>query len=173
MGMCCFPERVQQQGDPLAMPMYALATIPLMRKLTSTVHQTCYADDAAGTGKLSNLRKWWDDISVIGPGYGYFANAPKTWLITKSEYLDAAKVAFTGTNVNITVEGRPYRGAPLDFEEYTRKFMQNRVGKWCEEIKTLAEIAHTQPQAEYAAYTQLVVFSLQSCSQCQSVSSTT
>ncbi len=56
------------QGDP---PMYALATVPLIKKLTTSVKQSWYADDAAATGKLSNLRTWWDEISQLGPSFGY------------------------------------------------------------------------------------------------------
>ena len=42
------------QGDPLAMPMYALATVPLFTKVSSkeTTH-VWYADDAAAGGKLT------------------------------------------------------------------------------------------------------------------------
>lgn len=48
------------QGDPLAMPMYALATIPLIRKLKSMiddVNQVWYADDASGSGQVKRLRE--------------------------------------------------------------------------------------------------------------------
>ena len=41
------------QGDPLAMPMYALATIPPIKKLQSVdVKQVWYADDASAAGKI-------------------------------------------------------------------------------------------------------------------------
>ena len=66
------------QGDPLAMPMYALATIPLIRKLKNNandVKQVWYADDASGAGKINRLREWWDLINTEGPKYGYFTNA--------------------------------------------------------------------------------------------------
>ena len=49
------------QGDPLAMPMYALATIPLIKKLKENVekvNQVWYADDASGTGDINSLREW-------------------------------------------------------------------------------------------------------------------
>ena len=50
------------QGDPLAMPFYAIATILLIQHIVhQEVHQTWYADDAAGVGKLEEIRKWWDD----------------------------------------------------------------------------------------------------------------
>ena len=45
------------QGDPLAMPMYALATIPLINRLRdeTNVVQVWYADDASASGSLSSL----------------------------------------------------------------------------------------------------------------------
>jgi len=44
------------QGDPLAMPFYALATVPLIQKLTAPVTQVWYADhDAAACGKVLPL----------------------------------------------------------------------------------------------------------------------
>ena len=51
MEMCSTLVKVQPggQGDPLAMPMYALATIPLIKKLNcylDDVSQVWYADDA-------------------------------------------------------------------------------------------------------------------------------
>ena len=58
------------QGDPLAMSMYALATIPLIRKLTSNSMQAWYADDAAAVGKVTDLRDWWDQLAKEGPDFG-------------------------------------------------------------------------------------------------------
>ena len=49
--------------------MYALPTVPLIDSLNAPVNQVWYADDAAATGKIVNLRTWWD---------GYHANASKT-----------------------------------------------------------------------------------------------
>ena len=85
------------QGDPLAMPMYALATILLIQKLSSDVLQVWYADDATAAGKLPSLREWWNRLTTHGPAFGYFANASKTWLITKELHLPAAQSCFSGT----------------------------------------------------------------------------
>ncbi len=52
------------QGDPLAMPMYALATIPLINKLKGNPAQIWYADDAAVVGNIKDLRDWWDCLTV-------------------------------------------------------------------------------------------------------------
>ena len=58
------------QGDPLAMAMYAIATIPLIRKLKEKcpdVKQAWYADDATGAASCNNLRSWWNELSRLGP----------------------------------------------------------------------------------------------------------
>ena len=72
------------QGDPLAMVMYGIAVIPLIRRLS--LHQTtqaCFADDATAGGQITPLREWCKNIQKIGPDYGYYPNAAKTWLIVK------------------------------------------------------------------------------------------
>ena len=141
------------QGDPLAMPMYALATLPLIRRLTFDVKQVWYADDAASTGSLENLRKWWDEVSSKGPLYGYFANASKTWLVVKDEFRDAGNDLFKGTGVKITSEGRPHLGAALGCNAYVSQFVSEKISEWGKELDLLSAIAKTQPHAAYAAYT--------------------
>ncbi|KAL5467485.1 hypothetical protein EMCRGX_G031714 [Ephydatia muelleri] len=89
------------QGDPLAMPMYALGILPLIQRSTGDILQVWYADDASATGIIHNLREWWGKITTIGPSYGYYANATKTWLVVKDAHLASATSAFLGTNVNI------------------------------------------------------------------------
>ena len=88
--------------------VYALATVPLIRKLTTSVKQTWYADDAAATGKISDLHVWWDEITHLGPSYGYYANASKTCLVIKKEIQSDADAIFGDTQVKITSEGCPY-----------------------------------------------------------------
>ena len=66
------------QGDPLAMPMYAIATIPLINKLKDDAQQVWHADDAAALWTTEQLRVWWDKLVKLGPGFGYFPNAVKT-----------------------------------------------------------------------------------------------
>ena len=56
------------QGGPLAMVMFAVASIPLIRELSAaaTVKQLWYADNTTGMEPLQELRKWWDKITVLG-----------------------------------------------------------------------------------------------------------
>ena len=63
------------QGDPLAMAMYAIATVPLIHQLdaSSSVRQVWFADDATAGGQLSQINDWWQHLVRIGPNFGYHA----------------------------------------------------------------------------------------------------
>ena len=141
------------QGDPLAMAMYGLATIPLIRKLDSPCKQVWYADDSAAFGSLEQLRSWWDRLTTEGPRFGYFANSSKTWLITKDQYLHNAANIFADSGVNITSHGRPYLGAPLGPPEFVEEYFSSKVEEWTSSITVLSEIAVSQPHAAYSALT--------------------
>jgi len=80
-------------------------------------------------------------------------NSSKSWLITKPEHLADAKATFNETHVNVTAEGRPYLGAPLDTQDYCDKFVANKVIECKAELEALSSIAETQPHAAYAAAT--------------------
>ena len=95
------------------MPMYAIATVPLVQRLNKDVKQVWYADDASSLGKIDQIRGWWDRLVKLGPRYGYYPNAEKTWLVTKEEHLQMASDVFKGTGVKVTSHGRPYLGAPI------------------------------------------------------------
>ena len=149
-----FSQEGTTQGDPLAMPFFALATLPLISKLSGPAEQTGYADDAAATGKIADLHEWWNEVSCLGPCYGYHANASKTWLVTKEEFLSEATAVFGDTSVQVTTEGRPYLGAPLGSPAYVSQFVREKVDQWSKELSLLSQIANTQPHAAFAAYTR-------------------
>jgi len=46
-----------------------------------------YADDASVGGSLISLRSWWDTLIYLGPDFGYFPNASKTYLTVKQQLL--------------------------------------------------------------------------------------
>ena len=113
-GETLFSQEGTTQGDPLAMAMYAVATVPLIEKLQSTsTKQVWYADDATAGGTLLNLKAWWTVLSSSGPSYGYFVNPGKTWLIVKPQREHDAKELFSGTGIGITSEGKRHLGAAL------------------------------------------------------------
>ena len=64
-GVTLFSKEGTTQGDPLAMAMFAVATVPLIKELSSrvSVKQLWYADDATSLGSLLEIRRWWDYIN--------------------------------------------------------------------------------------------------------------
>ena len=60
---------------------------------------------------------------------------------------EEARKIFAGTVVNITVEGQRHLGAIVGSKGYKHKYCSSKVNKSTEEIKSLTEIARSQPQA--------------------------
>ena len=140
------------QGDPLAMAMFALATLLLMNKLSQDVKQCWYADDASAGGELQRIKDWWDGLTQLGPQYGYFPNPEKTWLVVKEEHYEAASATFAGSGIQLTRHGRQYLGSAIGSDEFTA-FVKMKIEGCKNEIEQLSLIAKTHPHAAYAAYT--------------------
>ncbi len=117
-----------------------------------SVTQIWCADDTTALGTITGLRDWWDNLTNLGPGFGYHTNSAKTWLVTKDSYLSYAVAAFAGTNVNVTSSRRPHLGVPVGSPEYCESFVVSKVSQWSSELKLLSEIATTQPHAAFAAF---------------------
>ena len=141
-GITLISEEGTTQGDPLAMPFYALATVPLINRLdvVEDLKQVWYADDASASGSIASVHAWWDQLSNVGPAFGYNANPVKCWLLTKEQHLDKAKEIFQGTSVNITTHGRPYLGAPLGTSAYVQQFVKEKVDDWILDLKLLSDM---------------------------------
>lgn len=65
------------QGDPLAIAMYSIGILPLIKRLGSIVKQIWYANDSAAASTLDNLKSWLLKLNEIGPQYGYYVNPKK------------------------------------------------------------------------------------------------
>ena len=147
------------QGDPLAMCMYALAMMPLIFRLDeqALVTQVWFADDATANGKIKKIREWWNLLNDIGPGYGYYVNAQKSWLIVKDKSFTEAKEIFEGSNVQITTQGQRHLGAALGSSTFVESYVSDKVKSWVDEIIMLTEIAKSQPHAAYAALSHSLI----------------
>ena len=82
-GDVILPQEGTTQGDPLAMPMYGLATIPLTQRLDVLCRQLRCADNSAATATVEQLYALWNRLAREDPAFGYFSNPSKTWLVTK------------------------------------------------------------------------------------------
>jgi hypothetical protein len=155
--MRLYSEEGVTQGDPLAMPLYALATLPIINKLKSeqTITQCWYADDSSAQGTLNNLRHWWDKISQIGPAYGYFPQDKKSYLIVNENDKKHAQQIFKGVNVSITTGSR-FLGSYIG--EGKENFVNKKVETWTSTIEKLSVICKDSPQAAYTALTKAAQF---------------
>ena len=142
----------------MAMAMFALATVPLIHAVaTSGSIQAWFADDAASGGRLASLRLWWDALSTIGPQYGYYPNATKTYLLVKPNQLTDAQRIFSSTGVQVTSEGRRYLGGAFGSAEFCENCLCGKVSDWEEEIRRLAVFAATQLHASFASLVHGVI----------------
>ena len=128
------------QGDPLAMPR-ALGILPLIQRLNVAARQVWFADDGTAGGKLNQIKLWWSMLNTIGPDYGYYPNAAKSWLIVKEDHLEAAERLFAGTGVNVTAEGKRHLGAAVGTRSFVESYVMKKVEKWKSEIEKLSDIA--------------------------------
>ncbi|XP_073243955.1 uncharacterized protein [Porites lutea] len=145
------------QGDPLAMPWYALNTSIMIQNLRDhcpLVKQVWLADDSAGGGSIVQLYNWYRQLSKEGQKFGYLVNGTKSWLIVKSRELEEEAKRVFGEEVNITTEGQRHLGAVIASQEYKDQYCEEKVRAWKEEIERLSEIAKSQPHAAYIAFTK-------------------
>lgn len=148
------------QGDPLAMAVYATATMPLISRLADRnpdVTQSWFADDDATAGKVLQLRQYWDDIESEGPKFGYFPNASKTVLLVKPEHLTRAQEAFANCGIAIRTDGCKYLGGAVGSAQYCQQVVKEHVDDWSVELSRCAEFATTQPHAAYTVLTKSLV----------------
>ena len=140
------------QGDNIATGGYALSTKPLIDHLRNIIKQVWFADDSAAGGNLEAVYKWWKELLQVGPKYGYFPNPSKSILVVKDpQMIDQAKALFGEFNMQIT-SGTRHLGAVLGNTGVKDQYIADKVQGWCKDIKMLADIAESEPQAAYSAY---------------------
>lgn len=66
-----------------------------------------YADDATASGRITDLRDWWDKLVTVGLAYGYYVNASNTWLIAKEIHRSTTEAAFVIHRLNSQRKANP------------------------------------------------------------------
>ena len=144
------------QGDNLAMSLFAIATLPVLRKLEQlqVVSQVWLADDATSVGTFESLYKWWTTIINEGKKYGYYINQIKSCLILKNkEDLPKVRDIFKDCEISIKLGGQRHLGAVVGSDEYKDLYIKNLVNEWCSMLNKLVKYAVSQPHAAYSAFT--------------------
>ena len=59
----------------------------IIRNFAIDFKEVVFADDFTVAGKLTSIRDYWGKLTVLGPKYGYFPKALKSYLIVKEEKL--------------------------------------------------------------------------------------
>ena len=72
----------------------------------------------------------------------------------KNDNLAIATNLFSDTDIQVSTEGHRYLGASLGSKSFIGSYITAKVSEWSAEIYKLAELANTQPQAAYGAFTQ-------------------
>ncbi|EDO48836.1 predicted protein [Nematostella vectensis] len=99
-------------------------------RAASSTKQCWFADDACGAGSILEIKKWWDNINTLGPSFGYFPNAKKCWIISKADKEASAREVFSGTAVNVTVQGQKHLVAVIGSRDYLEEYVNEKVDKW-------------------------------------------
>ena len=74
--------------------------------------------DITAAGKIIQLKHWWDTLCELGPKFGYYPEAHKSWLIIKEHTREHANVTFKDTNIQISSEGQRHLGAVIRSVKY-------------------------------------------------------
>ena len=87
------------QGDPSAMPSYAIGILPFLALIKPEIEpekmkHVAYADDLGGGSKLEKIRSWWQKTVDFGPAIGYYPKPEKSWLIVKPHQLTDAVTGY-------------------------------------------------------------------------------
>jgi hypothetical protein len=139
------------QGGPESMGFYSASTTMLSNPDPSAnVKKIFYADDGSAGGKLDPLLKWWRDLKLDGPLFGYYPEPTKTWLVVKPDHEERARELFP--DIKITTDGRRFLGSFIGTPEATNAFVGEKIAEWEKDVEALAKIAESEPQLAYAAY---------------------
>ena len=138
------------QSNPKAMGTYALGILPLIHFLFEFISinhlsakEVVFAGDLTVAGKLTSIRDYWGKLTVLGPKYGYFPKASKSYLIVKEDKLGEARNVFNNSNVSITIEGKRHLGAVIGSNEYREEYVKDLVNDRNNQLVFLSSIAES------------------------------
>ena len=109
--------------------------------------------DALACGKLSHIRRWFDLLLEVGPGFGYYSNPRKSSIVVGPESQSAAEHLFRSLGVEVVCDHR-FLGGFLGGASARDAFVLAKVDQWVSDIHHLSHMAESQPQAAYAALTK-------------------
>ena len=111
-----------------------------------------HADGCSASGKLDDLRKWWDALTIIGPKFGHYPESTRTWLVVKLYASQQTNKVFSGTKIKMTNKEHRYFGGTVGTKEFKDTYTEQKVIEWIIKLEVLSKIAVVEPQAAYCAF---------------------
>ena len=123
------------QGDPFAMVMYAIGTLPLIRRVRKQAidaNHSWYADDSSVVGRFPDLKRVYSALCIWGVNYGYIPNSSKTKIIVPEHRLAAAQQYFnTESRLNFEVQsGARYLGGFVGSTLLRNVHVEAKISNW-------------------------------------------
>ena len=142
------------------MAIYGIGVTPLINMLIdivvtsaeSQVRVLAYTDDFSAPGKLDDIRKWWDTLTILRPKFVYYPEPTKTWLAIKPYASQQTNEIFSKAKIKVTSEGHRYLGGTVGTEDFKDIYMEEKVMEWIKQFEVLIKIAAVEPQAAYCAF---------------------
>lgn len=142
------------QGDPLAMLMYGIGVLPLIRKLNSQHWiQSWYADDSSCLGKVEKVKDWLKILVEEGPKLGYYPESAKSILVVKNDLNSENSEFFNQLGIQI-VRSHRFLGSFIGPEDSKEGYVEEKVKFWKDAVMKFSEAAKKSPQAVFAAFTK-------------------
>ena len=152
------------QHNPTLMGAYALGILSLLQFLLDFISvnelnakEVAFADGFTVAGKLSSIKHYWSQLTSIGPKYGYFPKASKSYLIVRKDQLPIATALLDNSSINIYYSRRKIKshlGAIIGSGGYKREYVDELVKAWTynSQLCILSSVAGSLPQAAYSAF---------------------
>jgi len=151
------------QGDPIAMFMYGIGIVPMIRKmkeLRPNFRDSWYADDGAGQGNFVEIREYLDTLAVVGKAYNYYPKHQKSTVVVREKELEAANSYFADMQTQV-VTGACYLGGFVGDNIPLTKWLLEKMKVWVHKAEGLAKAAEKYPQSSYCAMTRSLINELQ------------
>ena len=107
------------------------------------VSQAWFADDTTAAGQLPSLLQWWKQLLSLGPLYGYYPNATKTYFIVKLQLYDSAKQLFQDNDIQVTCHSQCHLDAAIGSWLFTGEYVSFLVKTWSDVLLTLSSISES------------------------------
>ena len=148
-----YSREVVTQGGPLAMIVYGIGILPLIKNLKRAIPditQPWYTDDAVSLGTFARLETYFYLLTLQGLGRGYHPKLIKSVLILCPDNLEAGKVFGRRHGFRVCT-GACYLGGYIGDDKSKLDWLRGRKLMWKKNINMISEIMGKYPQESYAA----------------------